>query len=671
MNTSTFSTKNKTENWYIDDLFGQVDVRIDIVRMDVYRQFIGAKSENDYYLAELFNNFISAAQHPLNFAILDGENEILFHMATDIKYYDTINKQLKVKKFRRKFSIPFLPQLFFGKYRIVVFSMSTKISERSNWIHPIHIDLDEQESIDASITPIENENRYLERCVWRFFCADWDGFRTLLKHKAARSIEKSIESIATNFYDGSLADLDAAWPPKNVDLVDEIRNNQSEEDINRFWYDSLRKVFYPIMRDSASGLEAQHYMMHKDGESRPEEDRTLLPNMLVSYRSFTRSHKRRRWGNKKENSYLYDSQFLIEDREDGSHCRIMNFFQDLKILSENDIGLSEFEAGSDRHGRARVLYKDVILSEASIEKIESHFDNPARALEKFQSLTEKLDDIFWNKVLLEDHVYWKSILSSPVGDNARSLVDPCYFTGLIHTNPIFEVGGLDRFYDLFEEDIEDFDFDEFLDKNYNDLIRIVMMYYIFCEMSDWGGGYEDFDPSKLNAVLVPIKMRGSVWAVTIHTAYKGGEPSKNYQDVPYWISYYHITSTLYQKNRILFDKFLWDKAKQRISNLLENCISDCGKISDFANAMENFNRLVLLEQKYFPYALPQIVLDGGEYDEVTRLYPSDKNSPKVAWRLSENKFFGAMQKWDRKGTRSFHTAMEIGLNRGLERFAVS
>lgn len=655
--------------WHIDNQICQIDMRIDLIRMDFYRLLVLGRSEEDFYIEEAFNCFLSAVQSPLNFALYRND-ELIFHFVNDVKYKDYFTKELNSKSFKSKNLLPFFPQLFSNKIQVCVFLMNTKEHETSKWITPI-IPKHELELQAHANDPFASFDRYLERSVWRFFVDEWDAFNTGISSKVKESIDNSITEISLQFeknltsHDSDIKYKEACFSLNNS--VERISN------YHMMWHQKVRNIFERSLSDSKSGLEAQMLIMTNPDEDNGTKDsrRGIVPNMIFAYRSFTRDSMRSGWSNA-DKGYYYDTQFLIRDENGGDNLPVVNFFNYLASTSKLKDGISNFEEGIDRNLNPRLLYKNV-FKYTSNSFINGRYKKNKNALKNLNEMAGILDDKFWLYIKENGAAKCIKILQSPVGINSRSFVDPVYHTGLIHFNSIFELGGLDRVGKKIDHNWNDNIRDKFIETNFNDLMRIVMLYYLFSEMSDWGGRVKNFNPTLLEAVLVPIKMRGSVWAVTLHAVYKKNFDRKNptienYQDVPRWISIYHICTTLRQKNHDLFDKTLWENTQRRVIRLLEKGFEKFPDTKKFKDITDYFNSKIYWEQRYVPYALPKILRNKMSYGGGTvTLLGASGQEYNVNWDIKDNPYFVANQPWSQLGTRSFQTAIEIGLNRGLSK----
>jgi len=654
--------------WHVDSCIGQIDTRVDLARMDFYRLLISGRSDEDFYIEEAFNCFLSIAQSPLNFAIYEN-NKLLFHFANDLKYKNYFTEKLNGDHIKENHTFPFFPQILNKRYKICIFYMNTKEKNKSNWIAPISPNLkNEEESIESD--EFNDQSRYLKRCMWRFFIDDWGALNTSISGKVAQSIINSINQISL-YFENTGNRFQSEYSESCLAQEDsKIYNDSFTEN----WHKKLRELFDRTLHDSQYGLKIQTSMMDNSTEINNKNIGNTVSNMMFSYRCFTRKNQRSGWSDSDE-GYLYDTQFLVRDKKNGDNIPVAMFFKKLADFSRSNDGISDFQSGHDRNNNSRVLYRD-IFNKTSPVFIKGRYKNNKNALNDLKDLAYILDEMFWSFINCNGENGCIEILQSSVGINSRSFVDPVYHTGLIHFNAIFELGGLDRVGKKIDSHWGEKERKDFIDNNIDDLMRIVMFYYLFCEMSDWGGKTKEFNPALLEAVLVPIKMRGSVWAVTMHAAYRKDFKNKNLKlescctIVPRWISIYQICSTLRQKNHEMFDKTLWENSQRRVIRLLEKSFEKFPDVKKFKDIVDNFNYLTSLEQRYVPYALPKIVLNKDNYSGGTvKIIGASGRPYDLNWQVVDNPYFVANQPWSRVSTRSFQAAIEIGINRGLAKLA--
>lgn len=689
---------SKKNEWHTDRYVGQVDMRADLVRMDFYGLQMNGRSNEDFYFEEVMNRFLSLVQAPVNVAVYNDKG-LMFHFVNDLKYHQYMNEVLWDLDVISEHYFPLFPQLFGQRYKIFLFTMNTKglaprgIADpiREGWIAPIKVDLlrEQNRLRDDLDVKIGDTKDYLSRCAWRFFVADWDGFRGPLASKARKSLEFSLSEVCENFRGASDDNFNdrSAWPYTPEEAIAMLDSNLGRLPAHEEWHRSIRNLFEQPLADASSGLEAQFLLM-QDEEVLPEMERGPLPNMIVAYRSFTRSSLRAGWSDDTQ-GYPYDAQLMIKGASGDQDQAVFRFFKRLKMLVASDGTTERFRNGFDFFGPTngefdhklsqrekhagkpghRLLYSQV-FSAVKKDLLEERYGKKSQVSKELRKIAPRLDRLFW-KILNQDDgpEQCVEILQGSVGSSARSFVDPVYHTGMIHFNSIFELGGLDRVGQKLVDTWKTEDKRDFIKDNEDDLLRIVMLYYLFSEMADWGGS-EEFSPEKLQAVLVPIKMRGAVFAVTLHAAYQSSKPNRdhNFQNVPRWMSVYHICSTLRQKNQEVFDReVLWPHALRRVQEALEMAFGSLNGTSQYLVAIQEFNNCMDEEQRHFPYALPRISPDGNLYADQKAMADGRLERRYVAdWGVVDNPYFLAPQPWVRKGTRSFGPAIEAGLDRGLK-----
>lgn len=675
--------------WHTDRSFAQMDMRVDLARMEVYRLLIQARADNDVYFEEIFNVFLALVQVPLNFAVYEN-NEFLFHLVNDPKYQSKFKTLLINNGKISKKAVPLFPQILGDRFKILIFELNTKNPSVEDWIETIHVDSDFEEQRDRQ-SEITSKSEYLQRATWGFFIAEWDGFKTRVQHKAAEAIKISINEMSRNYRFSSVQNKSRDKPSPQWPVSPELMESQLSPDNeyttreqHRKWHARVSEIFERPLNDTTSGLAVQQLMMQENGgfdqenadilsDSSDENTTRPLPNMIMAYRSFDRHSIRSGWTNEENAGYAYNTRFLI--RETGDNLSVLGFFQDLESLAQERGGLSKFTEARGKRFK-RVLYRD-IFSEAHSSKEQASYPHKNTNIALMRSIAFALDEKFWDLLKSADGKNrCLEILRSPVGDNARSFVDPVYHTGLIHFNRIFEFGGLDRV-STFLEVPHSHQIEDFIDENFSDLMRVVMLYYLLCEMAEWGGKKDGFIPSNIEAVLVPIKMRGSVWAVTMHASYRQHFSQSDetdvderlFLDVPRWMSVFHICTTLKQKSSQLFDKTLWNNSQRRIARLVEKIFENLERIENYPDEIDKFNSLVNWEERYVPYGLPRILITKPNAAAIVGCEPikiaNEETTYQLYWQLQDNKYFVAAQKWSQISTRTFKSALEIGLRRGL------
>jgi hypothetical protein len=692
---SSVANASVSEEWDVDRHLGSVDARVDLARMDVYRQLIQAKSENDFYVESVLNAFIAVAQQSLNFAFYNKSGKLMFHLVSDLKYNDTFTKEIDKSLWFEK-SVSFFPSLFEEEgFRILVMRMHTKTAVEKDLFTAVSFENSwrDDKINKSSQEEIGSLERYLQRCVYRFFFDTWDGFRTPLRFQFAEAIKNSIHTREKTFRSNIREGHSEAkeWPPDGKQIVENLRSTRLPNSEPEDWHNALRYRFNSMVRDSGFGLEVQYNLLHRQTtKSRPGH-----PNMIIAYRSFTRDAGNLRHEIAEGTGYPYDTRFLFPDelgteQAEGTVRFTTEFFSRLKEDFSTDP--FKYDATSGGKPRTRRLYRNLFEQSFSGDTIpyalrKESKEDQVKAYKNLCAITARLDEEFWKLLCQEDGVAkCVKILGAPAGKNFRSVVDPVYHSGLIHTNMLFELGGLDRLQGSGKavELITEEQFEE----NMTDLLRVVIFYYLFSDMANRNGDNIDFDPRRLAAILVPIRMKGAVWAVTIHAAYVPKDRQSNdgtlefssFMDVPYWIAYYHISTSLREKNNQLIDRVLWEGVQRRVSRLLEKHLGSVTSPDKFIEAIETVNDKMRGEERLVPYVLPNFITEVENSDGLGSLddrrdkqliIPSHGNKKFVLpWEINrKNPFFVSAQTWDGKGTRNFVSAVESGFGKGLTMWA--
>ena len=178
------------------------------------------------------------------------------------------------------------------------------------------------------------------------------------------------------------------------------------------------------------------------------------------------------------------------------------------------------------------------------------------------------------------------------------MADPVFSTGIIHINPGYEIGGLDRI--LYAQLDGRTHFDQLEPSVQSDVLRIVAVYYYFSGAAAWAGNMPRAkDPRKLCIMLLPIKMRGAVWGVSAHAIYlESYEQMFMYNST--WLSNFLLATSGRQKFQSRFDSILWEAVQQRVLDLLVDKISQVQSPFEFLEAIEQVNRKMRGEQLVVP-----------------------------------------------------------------------
>lgn len=179
-------------------------------------------------------------------------------------------------------------------------------------------------------------------------------------------------------------------------------------------------------------------------------------------------------------------------------------------------------------------------------------------------------------------------------------------------------------------------------------------------------------------MLLPIKMRGSVWGVSAHACYVE-DYEKSFQYNTSWLSNFMLATAALQKIQGRIDRVLWEGILDRVVRLLMEELGEVSSREGFLNALAGVNDKLAGEQLLTPYALPQFWIEDAEddahgHDEghwfVGQRVGVDAKGVerfvRMCWTIKENDFFSARQPWSKRGTRSFITVVDLGLKRALE-----
>ncbi len=635
--------------------------RVERAIMEVYNSFIRTKGREDYYLESTLNSFIALVQYPISFVILekreDGGRVPAFHFCTDKEHQGFFEKYLEECIFTDRSVFSLFPEVLrYQKYDIAIFLMHTKPLGYKNKFSII-----KKNPAGKSINSIGS---YIAAAAQEFFGEPWLGFTTYFREQARAAFISSIERSKNNhrWLSGGVIGTFPANP-------DEIWGKQQDILLpNRDWISwrkKMERLFRRAFFDGSYGYEVTSRMLHPKDHNVDYPDTSYQPtNMIVGYRSFTRETGDLRHENE-NGGYPYDITFLVPEdkRHAGSYTR---YFQHLK---DQYYGFSDLIKGKGERKSYHKRKEQRCLYSKLFTLKKNHYELNKAELKKYVFLSEILDREFWTILEKDDGIEtFLDCLRAPVGRGARSLVDPSLNTGLIHVNKIFELGGLDRVPVSEYQKIKSLG--GFPEDVRADMLRIVILYYLFSGMASWSGPTGQYDPRNVAAIIVPLKMRGATWAVTVHATYMD-DAQEYFLNDNVWLSSFLLMTSSRRKNHEQFDTRLWDNTKSRVTKLLMNSIG-ASPISQLKKAItETVNEKLAGEQRLVPYALPVFSLSVGNG------FPNDSGNEidipflpdryiRVSWEIAENDFFVARQPWTKKGTRSFRNAVHLGVRRGVE-----
>lgn len=641
-----------------------VEIRSDFARSEALRHFFASKAETDFYLEDILNSFIALVQYPLNFAIFseeDGKLDFKCHFCSDKQHEENFLSDLRgpdgkwIDLGHSDFFQLFPHVLEEQPHYIAIYHMDTKTSgfdrvlpEKSCF--PPQGDKKKLAQFDPRKPVIADETTYIASCADHFFQFKWDVFESEFIGFARHYLLSSIRSLAANR---------KGWSAKSKKLSENLERRAGYSPEGRdAWKAKLSRTFSTVLRDSTNGINLVTSMMIPAfGEAGDAAEREYPPNMLLAFRAFSRSPENPRHVDGTGRGYIYDTSFLISDGISESFLTLL-----YRLRSEGKAALA-------RSAEEGISFADAFEGEnrrrCCYETLTHVGENAGNG-----SAMRVLDKDFWHMLMREGGPQRAlEILSSWVGDNIRSLVDPVYHTGLIHTNHMFQYGGLDRIGGLHDLDVDKFE--DIPPELLQDARRVVIMYYVLAELVGWCPDGGQFDPGHLAAILVPIKMRGSVWGVTIHGAYTPNY-DKIFADQRYWEAYFKLTTDHRQKNAQIFDRYLWGIAEEKVSNLFLEFLAPEIPSGDVHKGFDEINFALRCEERNSPFAFPQFRVQTFEpvSGENFVCLPNEKEiSSFLVWDIVDNVFFTAHQRWDKKATRRFSQVVEHGVMRAIQSLA--
>lgn len=705
----------------------QLGGRLELARGATYRLFAKVRSEQFFYFEDVLNVFIALAQQPLNFAILKSESgtwKPVCHFCADKKHLADFEKDiLSEEHLKEQHLFELFPVALGTRYRIVIVWMHTKfLKQEKKWTL---IERGKDDNVDDLRI---SEISWLAK---QFFSEGWPAFDSALNQIVQLTLNKSLETLEYGILKGNFEENNefsnrrVSWPPNEKSLQEALSKNKLSNDKINAWHNEVNDVLVPAIRSTSFGSTAYTSMARQriaaptstiggpqtvmPDEVRPPK---LLQNSMLFYRTFDREtelnnsiDEMRETGRHSDNtgSYPFNIRILLDDSIASAELpnrTIREFLTELKSIRET----AAFSvSGSELIGNIRRYRGLLPLGERSI-KIGS--ETAIRTI-----IAHAFDHLFWEELRREKGIEGLlEVLSSQIGDMSRSIADPVFYTGLIHLNSLFKDGGLDRVkIDSFSEDskkklveLHDLFVDSgalnsnYLDECarvlyeiqnlecagvYNDILRIAIVFYLMSEMAspqvfDSSDLSLDIEESNLSAILLPIKIRGSVWAVSIHATYLPSQSPDSFSDdtdtLSQWLSRFNLMTAELDNITGVVDRSLWESNQRRITRLLAD---EIGSPSDMTlnQRLNSVNESLRGEQRLVPFVLPEFysnTLPEHVADYYVSLLNTEQGASdfkkirrvlQLCWKLKENPYFLAHQPWPREGSvRSFRPAVELG-----------
>lgn len=720
------------DDYRINDL----NLRVDLARGAAYRLFAAVRSEKFFYFEAVLNVFISLVQEPLNFAVFkrdSGEWKPVFHFCMDKKHRADFERDIRKTECVDETKLFSLFSHSLGDdYRIAIAWMHTKFpTGNRKWTFIEH-----SENAYADDKERFKEVSLLSR---KFFTERWPVFDSNFSDIIRQGLLSSLEALERRYFEVKSRSLNQTQ--RQISLGSSEIGNLLDGEVGTSvaeklgWHHEVRNVVVPAIRSTNFGSTAYSAMAHM-GSDCSKTDASQLPaavtssttkikplqNLLLFYRSFDRAvHPTQSLqsigpsGRHSDDSgsYQYNVQLMLDNldtQQDSPTKTIPDFFKELKQIRESET----YTLGSSKKIGKFPRYRDLLPLEPAPE--EKDPEAPIRAM-----IAHSFDHLFWEMLRSDSGIKeLLEVISSPVGDLSRSIADPVFHTGLIHLNPLFRGGGLDRVkLDLIsikkrEELLSlhhrfsssqglDIDcLDEFTRKIrelesstqsgiYTDLLRIVIVFYVMSEMaSSQMSEYEDQikknENLDLSAILLPVKIRGAVWAVSIHATYlpsQSPEISNAKTDTFLrWLSRFNLMTAELDNITGVIDRSLWENSQRKITKLLAEKIGFGGDAT-LAQRLNLANDSLRDEQRLVPFVLPEFYTNTSlvhcpEYH--VSLLASDRSGElerlgralQLCWKLEENHFFVGHQPWPSAGSvRSLEAAVELGQLLGFRNWSQS
>lgn len=678
--------------------------RVDIARVAAYEVFAEEKSENDFYLENLLNVFVALAQYPVSFVILKSNNLALkpiFHFCLDKSHYTWFTQMVEAEACTMENTFSLFPGSLSSEYRIAVVYMQTKLSAQYDRCVIIRRPSSIEEYLDkrhSETHGISHHLDYLSWCAYMFFEDRWFGFKAMFANEAKVALETSIRKLSAA-YSGN--PKSRKWPEVEKDVLKDQGSVHYPNFDKSAWKNRVNESLSQFIEDSRFGMRVITSIANVPTASSkkilsPDAFKTGLqpPNVMIAYRTFDRLYSHGNTLGLRHNDqnlasglrgYSYNVRFVTPTHtteEDGQPISSDPYINFLRVLSR-------LKKTGDHFSQKQKSYFDLVQeqvarlrSNQTHSRIDSSRINEDK-LDRFVTIARWSEREFWKLLENEDGIETLGgAISKEVGSFSRSMADPVFSTGLIHINQAFELGGLDRI--LFSKISSEKTFRN-LDKDVqSDLLRIVATYYYFSGSAAWS--LRSPSNGALCTMLLPIKMRGSVWGVTIHAFYiDNGDYEHMFQQNNTWLSNFLLATSGRQKFQNRIDGILWGRAQRRVLRLLMKEIGCEESAEGFDDAIQRVNDKLQGEQLLCPYALPKFTWDVTEvkalrdwgdecwsvYHELEDAATGDKSYLRLTWTIAKNRFFTARQPWSRKGTRGFYDVVDLGLKRGMEQLVAN
>lgn len=702
--------------------------RVDIARMKTYEKFITCIDREDFYIVDLLNIFLSLVQQPLNFAIVDADCKIKAHFCNDKEHYSGFLDALEVffvdmKKSNEPNDIgdclfPLFPALDLNLYVVPVL-MNTKLVGdvlESNYSRYMIIENDNCKynvsyGVDARDLELEKDlvlggkddsysvlKKYVSIVAWLYFVEEWDAHKTLFVASCGQGrggikemIKTSIDNIAAN--ESKPTPEYQVVQNKTISNFDFPNRTDSHQGdwLGYDWNRTLKKRLYNVVNDRDYGLQLLSGVNHMAQDFDYENEWPLsCVNMLLGYRSYTRSDRDVGRHENANGSYNYDVSFLAFDNQNSPY---VSYFRKFKSTFCDAGKLSELNHSYDSPKHGRVSYRKLMYDQDTSEN---------RVLKIYSALATRADELFWGLISTEEGIdKIIEVLDSRESVCVRNICDPVFHTGLIHYNNIFRFYGFDRIAGLHDRLVQleeesntvtpEKDMNKFIEsigiENLDidhELLKLASLYYLFSGMAARDGKAIGRNPRSLAAVLIPVKVRGVVWGVGVHATYhdnpvdsisacKQNKLECNYPFYSHqtWSFIYMLTVSIAEHYSRLIDQVLWRNALNRVHDVIRDTIGRVD-LDDFDSAIAEASRKLEAEQRVIPYSLPLLSFEkcseiGGRSNSMHGVYEVEGSGDRfpIYWRVQDNVVFQPQQEWKYKGSRSFRISIEYGLHDGI------
>ena len=166
-----------------------------------------------------------------------------------------------------------------------------------------------------------------------------------------------------------------------------------------------------------------------------------------------------------------------------------------------------------------------------------------------------------------------------------------------------------------------------------DIKRIVTFFYFASAMLKGGSNRSqaistEYSARNMAAVLMPVKVRGSVWAVSLHVTLVDPQGPRHLHS---WMAKFFLMTNQLEIVNFIIDRALWDNLERRVTDVLAYEIGRAatpreGDFEGLEASLGRVNKSLAGENRLVPFVLPRFTVN---WDAATksasnsiRLFPS-------------------------------------------------